>query len=142
MSAAEWLDFRAAIGLRARLERDRALAMAAAKVRGWFHSVIPKWRRAVTKGYWIVRVSVSDATRYPEYLRAAKPAFEKFGACFLVRGGRFEAMEGDARDRNVVVEFADYQTALACYRSPEYTAARAIRNAIADADFIIVEGAG
>ena len=95
----------------------------------------------MTRGYWIVRVSVNDAARYPEYLNAARPAFEKFGARFLVRGGRFEAMEGHARERNVVVEFEDYRTALACYRSPEYEAARAIRNAIADADFIIVEGA-
>ena len=40
-----------------------------------------------------------------------------------------------------VVEFKDYETALACYRSPDYQAAKAIRNAFAEADFIIVEGA-
>jgi len=95
----------------------------------------------MARGYWIVRVSVKDAAGYPTYLNAAKPAFEKFGARFLVRGGRFEAMEGRSRERNVVVEFDSYETALACYRSPEYEAARAIRNAIADADFVIVEGA-
>ena len=32
------------------------------------------------KAYWIVRVSVRDADRYPDYLTAARPAFEKFGA--------------------------------------------------------------
>ncbi len=95
----------------------------------------------MTKGYWVVRVSVRDAERYPEYLHAARPAFEKYGARFLVRGGRHEPMEGSSRDRNVVVEFADFDTATACYRSPEYQAAKAIRNAHADADFIIVEGA-
>jgi uncharacterized protein (DUF1330 family) len=95
----------------------------------------------MAKGYWIVRVSVNDAARYPEYLAAARPAFEKFGANFLVRGGRFNAMEGHSRERNVVVEFKDYATAEACYRSAEYQAAKAIRNAVADADFIIVEGA-
>ena len=95
----------------------------------------------MTKAYWIVRVSVTNAARYPEYLEAAKPAFEKFGARFLVRGGRHEAMEGSARERNVVVEFADFATALACYRSPEYQAAKAIRNANAEADFVVVEGA-
>jgi uncharacterized protein (DUF1330 family) len=93
------------------------------------------------KGYWIVRVSVKNAEQYPEYLAAARPAFEKFGARFLARGGRFEAMEGSSRERNVVVEFADYTTALACYRSPEYQRAKIIRNANADADFVIVEGA-
>jgi len=93
------------------------------------------------KGYWIVRVTVRNAQQYPKYLEAARPAFEKFGARFIVRGGRFEAMEGSSRERNVVVEFADYATALACYRSPEYQAAKAIRNANAEADFVIVEGA-
>jgi len=93
------------------------------------------------KGYWIVRVSVRDEAHYPDYLLAARPAFEKFGARFIVRGGAFECMEGNARERNVVVEFKDHATAIACYRSPEYTAARALRQRYADADFIIVEGA-
>ena len=95
----------------------------------------------MSKGYWIVRVSARNAERYPEYLAAARLAYEKFGARFLVRGGRFDAMEGTSRERNVVIEFKDYATALACYQSPEYQAAKAIRNAIADADFVIVEGA-
>ncbi len=93
------------------------------------------------KGYWIVRVSVKNAERYPEYLAAARPAFEKYGARFLARGGRYEAKEGGSRERNVIVEFDDYASAVACYESPEYQAAKAIRNAIADADFVIVEGA-
>lgn len=93
------------------------------------------------KAYWIVRVSVRDAQRYPEYLAAAKPAFEKFGAKFVVRGGACEVMEGEARERNVVVEFADRATAKACYDGPEYSAAKLIRQKYADADFIIVEGA-
>ena len=95
----------------------------------------------MSKGYWIVRVSVSDAAEYPTYLAAAKPAFEKFGARFVVRGGNYECMEGQARERNVVVEFADLATAHACYRSGEYQAARAIRQRTAQADFIIIEGA-
>ena len=49
----------------------------------------------MTKAYWIVRVSVHNAERYPEYLEAARPAFEKFGARHIVRGGRYEAMEGE-----------------------------------------------
>jgi len=95
----------------------------------------------MTKAYWIVRVSVWNEEQYPAYLEAARPAFEKFGARFLVRGGRYESMEGTSRARNVVVEFTDYATAVACYRSPEYEAAKSIRNANADTDFIIVEGA-
>jgi uncharacterized protein (DUF1330 family)/uncharacterized protein YjiS (DUF1127 family) len=99
------------------------------------------WRHLMSKAYWIVRVSVHDAQRYPAYLAAARPAFEAFGARFVVRGGAFESMEGSARDRNVVVEFADRATAMACYQSPDYQAAKAIRQSCAEADFIIVDGA-
>jgi uncharacterized protein (DUF1330 family) len=95
----------------------------------------------MSRAYWIVRVSVRDEQRYPEYLAAAGPAFQNFGAKFVVRGGAFETMEGSARERNVVVEFKDRATALACYRSPEYQSARAIRQKYADADFIIIDGA-
>jgi uncharacterized protein (DUF1330 family) len=95
----------------------------------------------MSKAYWIVRVSVRDEQRYPEYLATAGPAFQKFGANFIVRGGRFETMEGTARERNVVVEFRDRATADACYQSLEYQAARSIRQKYADADFIIIDGA-
>ena len=40
----------------------------------------------------------------------------------MVRGGQFEAIGGQRRSRNVVIEFKDYETALACYNSPEYQA--------------------
>ena len=95
----------------------------------------------MSKAYWIVRVSVRNEQRYPEYLAAAGPAFQKFGANFIVRAGKFETTEGDARERNVVVEFKDRATAFACYQSPEYQGARTIRQKYADADFIIIDGA-
>jgi uncharacterized protein (DUF1330 family) len=57
-----------------------------------------------------------------------------------VRGGAFEAMEGTARERNVVVEFKDCLTAIACYESEEYKRAKVIRQSCADTDFIIVDG--
>jgi uncharacterized protein (DUF1330 family) len=95
----------------------------------------------MAKGYWVVRVSVHDSERYPDYLAAAKPAFEKFGANFIVRSGPFDSMEGTSRDRNVVVEFKDLATAKACYQSPEYQAAKAVRQKYSEADFIIIEGA-
>lgn len=92
------------------------------------------------KGYWIARLTVNDAARYPEYVATAAPAYARFGAKLIVRAGKFDAVEGVARPRNVVVEFPTYQAAIDCYNSPEYTAARAIRQAIADGEFIIIEG--
>ena len=49
-------------------------------------------------------------------------------------------MEGPAANRLAVIEFKDYETALACYRSPEYQAARPLRLAHSAGDFVIVEG--
>ena len=78
----------------------------------------------MSKAYWIVRVSVRDEQRYPEYLAAAGPAFQNFGAKFVVRGGAFETMEGSARDRNVVVEFKDRATARPAITAPNIRAQR------------------
>ncbi|WP_028034216.1 DUF1330 domain-containing protein [Chelativorans sp. J32] len=92
------------------------------------------------KAYWIARVDVRDPERYNDYIATAKPAFEKYGARFLVRGGAYEPLEGKARSRNVVIEFPSLQHARDCYDSPEYQAAKAIRQEVADAELILVEG--
>lgn len=95
----------------------------------------------MAKGYWIARVDVNDADRYPDYVNTAKPAFERYEAKFLARGGETHSLEGQNRARNVVIEFPSVQHALDCYNSDEYQAAKAIRNAVADSELIIVEGA-
>ncbi|MBX3530513.1 MAG: DUF1330 domain-containing protein [Rhizobiaceae bacterium] len=92
------------------------------------------------KGYWIAHVDVRDAERYKDYVATAKPAFEKFGARFLARGGSYHVMEGKGRPRNVVIEFPSVQAAKDCYNSAEYQAAKAIRQTVADAEMVIVEG--
>lgn len=96
----------------------------------------------MAKGYWIVHVTVRDAAAYPAYLAADTLAFDKFEARFLVRGGQYEAPEGQSRSRHEVIEFASYALALACYHSPQYQAAARLRQASADAEVVIVEGAG
>ena len=92
------------------------------------------------KGYWIARVDVTNPEGYQGYVATNGAAFKKYGARFLVRGGTFEAPEGSPRARNVVLEFADYATAVTCYHSPEYAAAKAHRVGAADADLLIIEG--
>jgi uncharacterized protein (DUF1330 family) len=92
------------------------------------------------KAYWIARVDVNDLETYKKYVETGKPAFERYNAKFLARGGRVEPLEGKNRARNVLIEFASMEDALACYNSPEYTAARAIRQAVSEGDWILVEG--
>jgi len=94
----------------------------------------------MAKGYWIAHVDVSDPEGYKDYQAANAAAFRKYGARFLVRGGAAELPEGKTRSRHVVLEFKDYATALACYRSPEYAAAKEKRLGKGEIDLVIVEG--
>jgi uncharacterized protein (DUF1330 family) len=92
------------------------------------------------KGYWIARVDVNNEEGYKPYAAANPAIFKKFGGRFVVRAGKFETPEGSTRSRNVVIEFPDYATALACYRSPEYQDNIKRRQPHSVIDLVIVEG--
>ena len=92
------------------------------------------------KGYWIVRVDIANNEQYRKYMAANAEPFKKYGARFLVRGGRFENPEGASRARNAVIEFPTYEAALACWKSPEYQRAIKLREPVSTMDLVIVEG--
>jgi uncharacterized protein (DUF1330 family) len=95
----------------------------------------------MAKGYWIARIDVQDLEGYKrDYVAHNGAVFHKYGARFLVRGGAYEAHEGPARSRNVVIEFKDYATALACYHSPEYQALIKARGPYSSGEIVIIEG--
>lgn len=94
----------------------------------------------MAKGYWIAHVDVSNEAGFAPYAAANHAIFKKFGARYVVRGGKFEGMEGKSRSRNVVIEFANMATALACYRSPEYQENIKRRLPHSTVDLIIIEG--
>ena len=94
------------------------------------------------KAYWVAHVDITDPDAYEAYRSANAAVFERFGARFLVRGGTQDSHEGTTRARTVVLEFADMATARACYDSPEYQAAKALRDPASTADLVIVEGYG
>ncbi|GJD66859.1 DUF1330 domain-containing protein [Methylobacterium frigidaeris] len=94
----------------------------------------------MAKGYWIAHGDLINPGGYGEYTKQNGPVFAKFGARFVVRAGRQIQAEGSTRSRTVVLEFDDYETAVACYNSPEYQRLVAIRAPHAHNDLIIVEG--
>ncbi|MBR1149788.1 DUF1330 domain-containing protein [Bradyrhizobium sp. JYMT SZCCT0428] len=94
----------------------------------------------MAKGYWIARIDVHNMDGYKDYIAQNGAVFAKYGAKFLVRGGTHEAREGTSRSRNVVLEFKDYETALACYNSPEYARLVALRSPHSEGDLVIIEG--
>jgi len=94
----------------------------------------------MAKGYWIARVAVADPEKYKLYVEGSLPALKRHGAKILARGGKFEALEGEARPRNVVIEFPSLQAAHDCFHSPDYQAARQHRLGVATIELVIVEG--
>lgn len=93
------------------------------------------------KGYIIVRMTVADPETYAAYAAMASAAIRQYGGKPLVRGGAYEALEGEARPRNVVLEFESYDAARAYYFSPEYQAAKAERLPAGTGEVVLVEGA-
>jgi uncharacterized protein (DUF1330 family) len=96
---------------------------------------------AVSKGYWVVSITVTDEARYNDYVAANAAIFDKWRGRFVVRGGRYETVQGTAGTRQVVLEFDSYDSALGCYNSAEYQ--QAIKLLLAGAtihQMVIVEG--
>ncbi len=93
------------------------------------------------KGYWVcIYEKIDNAEKLKEYAVKAKPAVEKFLGKFLIRGGKNRTNEGINSPRIVVVEFANYKTAVECYDSSEYQQAHDILNGHTIRHHQIVEG--
>ncbi len=92
------------------------------------------------KGYLIARAVVTDAAAWSAYAAAATEAQKIYGARIMVRGGRTEIVEGEGRARNVVLEFESLEAARAYAHSPEYQAAKKLREKAGFLDMVLVEG--
>ena len=95
----------------------------------------------MSKGYVIARVDITNPEAYAQYAAAATKVIAEHGGKPLARGGRYEALEGKARARNVVLEFDSYEAARTYFYSAQYQAARALREGAAVAELVLVEGA-
>lgn len=92
------------------------------------------------KGYVIAHATVTDPDKWAQYVAKSKIAVDKYGGRPLVRGGRCEIVEGKGVARNVVIEFPSYEAALEYEHSPEYAAAKALRQGAGTIDIVVVEG--
>ena len=62
--------------------------------------------------YFIVDVNVQDAAGFEEYRKRVPATVEKYGGKFLVRGGKFEKLEGVWQPTRVVLlEFPSLEQA-------------------------------
>jgi uncharacterized protein (DUF1330 family) len=90
--------------------------------------------------YWIAHVEVTDAEEYGKYAALATDAVESHGGEFLARATRTVWLEGNERERNVVVKFPSVEDAERCYASDQYQAALSFARGAAVRDLCIVEG--
>lgn len=91
--------------------------------------------------YVIVDIEIRDPVMYEEYRRMAPPSIAVYGGRYIVRGGEVDVLEGDWRPpRLVVLEFPTIERARAWWSSAEYAPAKAIRQACAEAEMVVVAG--
>jgi uncharacterized protein (DUF1330 family) len=94
----------------------------------------------MAKGYWVANMDVTNMDGYKAYVAANAAPFKQFGAKFLTRGGKSEAVEGKLRSRVIVIEFPSYEAALQCYQSPDYQKAKALRMGHGVGEIVVLEG--
>lgn len=91
--------------------------------------------------YMIIRIQADDPGLLKNYQAATPTIIEKYKGRFIARGGKVVTLEGPEEPRRIVIiEFPELADAEAFYRSPEYSQARKLREGLAVAEFIAVEG--
>ncbi len=91
--------------------------------------------------YVIAQITVTDPEQFKQYGAAVSPTIEAFGGEYVVRGGESEVFEGEAgAPRLVVIKFPSRDIARTWWNSPEYAAAKALREGAAKLDVVAVDG--
>ena len=91
--------------------------------------------------YVVVEVEVQDPVRYESYKQMVPPSLAAYGGKFVVRGGALETLEGTwSPKRLVILEFPSVERAKAWWASEEYAEAKALRQATAHTEMIVVAG--
>ena len=96
----------------------------------------------MSAAYIIVDMDISNMEQYKQYMAEAPAAVKAAGGEYLVRGGRFETLEGQWQPSRVaMLRFPSFGAAKAFYDGEMYRAARAKRlGATEFFNMILVEG--
>jgi len=91
--------------------------------------------------YVIAHIEVLNPKEYETYREMVPPTIAAFGGKFIARGGKVDVLEGTWQPKRLVIlEFPDAATARRWYDSPEYAAAKQVRQAHSRGDLVLVEG--
>ena len=92
------------------------------------------------KGYVVANIRVKHHDKFQEFSGMAGPAIKKYGGKVLARGPDADRLEGNVSGIVMMIEFESKEAAIKFYFSDEYQAAKAVREACSDTDFMIIEG--
>ena len=93
------------------------------------------------KGYLVANIRVQDKEKFAAFSGMAAPVIKAHGGKVLARGPGAERHEGTVEGIVMMIEFENIDAARAFYLSDEYQAAKAVRDACAETDLMIIEGA-
>ena len=95
----------------------------------------------MSKGYWVALYKkIENTNNLGDYAKRATETIIKHGGKPLVRGGKYEVLEGDSFPRTVIWEFPSFNAAQKCYNSFEYQSAWSLAKKTTDRNLQIVEG--
>ena len=73
------------------------------------------------KGYWIALYTrIDNMDNLQRYGEKVTPVIKSYGGKPLVRGGKYQTLEGKNFTRTVIREFPSCDKAIECYESKEY----------------------
>ena len=93
------------------------------------------------KGYWLATYKkIGDIEKLKKYAETVTPIIKSFGGQALVRGGKYQVLEGDSFLRTVIWEFPSYQKAIECHESKKYQEGWSLAKESTKRNLLIVEG--
>ena len=89
--------------------------------------------------YVIGEADIINPNAMKEYGRMVMAAVHKYGGKYLARGARPQVLEGGPAHNVLIIEFENADAARRWYASPEYQAAKAVRQGNSNLRLILVE---
>ena len=93
------------------------------------------------KGYWVALYKqINNVDSLKNYGAKVTPIIKSFGGKPLVRGGKYQRIEGEDFSRTVIWEFPNFQKAIECHESKEYQDGWNLAKDTTERNLQIVEG--
>jgi uncharacterized protein (DUF1330 family) len=89
--------------------------------------------------YVIGEADIINPNAMKDYGRMVMAAVDKYGGKYLARGARPQVLEGGPAHNVLIIEFENADAARRWYASPEYQAAKAVRQGNSNLRLILVE---